>query len=72
MQLRAALGLGPAAAGWDSDQRWTLARIATLVSGQFGVSCTLRGASYLLHRATGRDEAKIAEWRSQTWAKVRG
>jgi putative transposase len=47
------------------------------------VSYTLRGTSYLLHRlgfspqvparrAAERDEAKIAGWRSQTWAKVRG
>jgi hypothetical protein len=46
------------------------------------VSYTLRGTSYLLHglgftpqvpvrRAAERDEAKIAGWRSQTWAKVR-
>jgi hypothetical protein len=25
-----------------------------------------------VRRAAERDEAKIAEWRSQTWAKVRG
>jgi transposase len=47
------------------------------------VSYTLRGASYLLHRmgfspqvpvhrAAERDEAKIAAWRAETWAKVRG
>ena len=47
-----------------------------------GVSYTLRGTSFRLHRlgyspqvpvrrAAERDEVKIAAWRSQTWAKVR-
>jgi transposase len=82
-RLSAALDAGPAAYGWDSDQRWTLARVAVLIARLFGVSYTLRGASYLLHRlgftpqvparrAAERDEDAIAEWRSQTWAKVRG
>jgi putative transposase len=54
-----------------------------LITRLFGVSYTPRGTSYLLHRlgfspqvpahrAAERDEAKIAEWRAQTWAKVRG
>jgi transposase len=49
----------------------------------FGVSCTLRGISFLLHRlgfspqvpvhrAFERDEDAVAEWRTATWAKVRG
>jgi transposase len=49
----------------------------------FHVSYTLRGVSYLLHRigftpqvpahrAAERDEAAIAAWRAETWAKVRG
>lgn len=82
-RLGAALDAGPAACGWDTDQRWTLARAAALIARLFGVSYTLRGTSYLLHRlgftpqvpahrAAERDEAKIAEWRSQTWAKTRG
>jgi transposase len=82
-QLRAALDLGPAAYGWDQDQRWTLARVTALIARLFHMPYTLRGVSYLLHRmgftsqvpvrrAAERDEAKIAEWRSQTWAKVRG
>jgi putative transposase len=82
-RLGGALDAGPAACGWDCDQRWTLARVAALISRLFGVSYTLRGTSYLLHRlgfspqvparrAAERDETKIAEWRSQTWAKVRG
>jgi transposase len=82
-RLRAALDSGPAAAGWDTDQRWTLARVTALIARLFHVPYTLRGVSYLLHRmgftpqvpvhrAAERDEAKIAAWRSQTWAKVRG
>ena len=82
-RLGAALDAGPAAFGWDQDQRWTLARVAALTARLFGVSYTLRGVSYLLHRmgftpqvparrAAERDEDAIAAWRSQTWAKVRG
>jgi transposase len=79
---RAALDLGPAAYGWREDQRWTLARITTLIGRLFHVRYTLRGTSYLLHRigfspqvpvhrAAERDEAAIAAWRAGTWAKVR-
>ena len=82
-RLRAALEAGPAVWGWAEDQRWTLARVTTLTGRLFHVRYTLRGTSYLLHRigytpqvpvhrAAERDEAKIAAWRSQTWAKVRG
>jgi transposase len=82
-QLRAALEAGPAAHGWKQDQRWTLARVEALIERLSGVSSTLRGVSFLLHRlgfspqvpahrAFERDEDAIAEWRSATWAKVRG
>jgi transposase len=82
-QLRAALEAGPAAHGWVQDQRWTLARAVSVAARLFGVSCTLRGMSFLLHRigyspqvpvhrAVERDEAAIAEWRAVTWAKARG
>ena len=49
-QLRAALEAGPAAYGWKQDQRWTLARVAALIERLSGVSYTLRGVSFLLHR----------------------
>src|SRR6266542_354820 len=63
--------------------RWTLARITLLIGRLFHIRYTLRGTSYLLHRiglspqvparrAAERDEAKIATWRTETWAKVRG
>ena len=82
-QLRTALEAGPAAYGWAEDQRWTLARAASLAARLFWVSCTLRGMSFLLHRigyspqvpvhrAVERDEAAVAEWRAVTWAKARG
>ena len=82
-ELGAALDAGPAAAGWDTGQRWTLARVAALISRRFGVCYTLRGVSCLLHRmgfspqvpvrrAAERDEDAVAAWRSVTWAKVRG
>jgi transposase len=82
-QLRAALEAGPAAYGWKQDQRWTLARVAVLIERLSGVSYTLRGVSFLLHRlgfspqvpahrAFERDEGAVAAWRSATWAKARG
>jgi len=46
-RLRAALEAGPAVYGW-TDQRWTLARITTLIRRLFHVRYTLRGTSYLL------------------------
>ncbi len=82
-RLRAALGGGPAAWGWDQDQRWTLARATTLIARLFHVRYTLRGLSYLLHRlgytpqvpihrAAERDEQAIAAWKATTWVKLRG
>lgn len=81
--LRAALQAGPDTYGWREDQRWTLARVTVLIGRLFHVRYTLRGTSYLLHRigfspqkpihrAVERNEAAIAEWRTLTWAKVRG
>jgi transposase len=82
-RLRAALDGGPAAWGWGEDQRWTLARVTTLIGRLFHVRYTLRGASYLLHRmgytpqvpihrAVERDEQAIAAWKATTWVKLRG
>ena len=81
----AAGGVGgrPCRVGLGEDQRWTLARVTTLIARLFHVRYTLRGTSYLLHRmgytpqvpvhrAAGRDETAIAAWRTETWAKVRG
>ncbi|WP_449066609.1 IS630 family transposase [Planomonospora algeriensis] len=79
-RLDAELRRGPAAHGW-SDQRWTLARIARLIGELFGVSYTLRGLDYLLHRlgwsvqvpahrAIERDEERIAAWVAQVWPRI--
>ena len=49
-RLDSELRRGPAAHGWDVDQRWTLARIVTVTERLFGVSYTLSGMSVLLRR----------------------
>src|SRR4051794_8892610 len=46
-RLRAELERGPAEHGW-ADQRWTLARIATVIARLFHLRYTLRGTAYLL------------------------
>jgi transposase len=82
-ELETVLDAGPAAWGWDEDQRWTLARIAEVVRGRFGVDYTLAGLDLLLHRigwsvqvparqAAERDEAQIARWRQEEWPVIKG
>ena len=77
-RLAQALKDGPAAHGFDEDQRWTLARVADLIARLFHTRYTLRGVSYLLHRlgfspqvpahrAVERDERAIATWRKEAW-----
>jgi transposase len=81
-RLAAELDRGPAAHGWTVDQRWTLARVATLIDRMFGVSYTLPGVAGLLHRmgysaqrpvhrAVERDEVAIATWRREVWPQVK-
>ena len=82
-RLRAALEGGPAVWGWGEDQRWTLARVTTLIARLSHVRYTLRGTSYLLHRlgyspqvpvhrAAERNEKTIALWKTTTWVKLSG
>ena len=82
-ELEALLEAGPAAFGWDEDQRWTLARVTELVRDRFGVDYTLAGMDVLLHRigwsvqvparrAAERNEAAITAWREETWPVVKG
>ncbi|MET8411790.1 winged helix-turn-helix domain-containing protein [Streptomyces sp. NPDC005195] len=79
--LQTALDAGPAASGW-SDQCWTLARIAEVVRRRCGVEYTLAGLDLLLHRigwsvqvpshkATERDEVKIAAWKDEQWPVIK-
>jgi putative transposase len=81
-ELAALLDAGPAAHGWDEDQRWTLARVTNLVRRRFGVEYTLAGMDLLLHRigwsvqvparrAAERDEVAITAWREETWPVVK-
>jgi transposase len=81
--LEAVLEAGPAAAGWDEDQCWTLARITAVIRSRYRVDYTLAGADLLLHRigwsvqvparrAAERDEERIATWRQEAWPVVKG
>jgi hypothetical protein len=74
-------GIGEqAVAGWQEDQRWTLARIAQVIRERFGVSYTPAGVWVLLHRkgwsvqvpsrqSCERDEAAIEAWRKDQWPR---
>src|SRR4051794_41310771 len=81
-RLRTELERGPAEHGW-ADQRWTRARVATLIGRLFHVRYTPRGTAYLLHRmgwswqaprhrAARRNEDASAAWRTPTWAPAGG
>src|SRR5689334_16942593 len=70
------------AQGW-ADQRWTLDRVAVLITRLFGVDYTPKGISLLLHRlgwspqvsahrAVERDEEAIATWVKETWPRIKG
>ena len=49
-ELVKVLEAGPAAFGWDADQRWTLTRVAEVVRDRFGVRYSLSGLHVLLQR----------------------
>ncbi|MFE9429321.1 winged helix-turn-helix domain-containing protein [Kitasatospora sp. NPDC006697] len=49
-KLAAYLDQGPAAHGWDEDQVWTGARVATLIGRKFHVSYSVSGATRLMRR----------------------
>jgi len=49
-ELEKVLEAGPAAFGWDADQRWTLTRVAEAVRDRFGVRYSLSGLHVLLQR----------------------
>ena len=72
---------GPLVHGW-ADQRWTLARIKTLIGRLFHVSYTVEGTWRLLkrhgwswqqptRRAIERDDDAVEVWKKETWPRVR-
>lgn len=82
-KLAAMLEQGPAAHGWDQDQVWTGARVATLIGRTFHISYSVSGATRLMrrlgftpqipaHRAAERDEVAVAAWKENTWPEVKG
>jgi transposase len=79
-QLEAELTKGAAAHGWQ-DQRWTLARITTLIGRRFHMSFTIQGVRKMLRRhgwscqvpvrrAIERDDAAVEGWVKETWPRV--
>jgi putative transposase len=81
-RLKQRLELGPAAAGYGEDQRWTLARVVALIATMFhlrvGITTAwqaMRRLGYTpqlpIHRAIERDEAAIAHWRRYQWPAVK-
>ncbi|MBD0674300.1 winged helix-turn-helix domain-containing protein [Streptomyces sp. CBMA156] len=81
VRLERELERGPLAHGWD-DQRWTLARVKTLIGRLFHVSYTVEGTWVLLkrhgwswqqpaHRAIERDDAAVELWKKETWPRAK-
>ncbi|MEV4940615.1 winged helix-turn-helix domain-containing protein [Streptomyces zaomyceticus] len=80
-RLEGELERGPLVHGW-ADQRWTLARIKTLIGRLFHVSYTVKGTWLLLkrhgwswqqpaRRAIERDDVAVEVWKKETWPRVR-
>jgi transposase len=81
-RLEQELRRGPAAHGWDVDQRWTLARIVTMTWRLFHVGYTPAGMSVLLRRngwtvqvprrrAVERDDDAVETWTKEVWPQVK-
>ncbi|MET8422312.1 winged helix-turn-helix domain-containing protein, partial [Streptomyces sp. NPDC005098] len=67
--------------GW-ADQRWTLARVKTLIGRLFHVSYTVEGTWRLLkrhgwswqqpaRRAIERDDGAVELWKKEVWPQVK-
>ncbi|MFB7668219.1 winged helix-turn-helix domain-containing protein [Kitasatospora sp. NPDC056138] len=80
-RLERELERGPLAHGW-ADQRWTLARVKTLIGRLFHVSYTVEGTWRLLRRhgwswqqparrAIERDDDAVELWKREVWPRVR-
>ena len=81
-RLKTRLELGPAAAGYDEDQRWTLVRVVALIATMFhlrvGITTAwqaMRRLGYTAQmpafRAIERDEQAIARWRRYQWPALK-
>ncbi|KJY19804.1 transposase, partial [Streptomyces sp. NRRL S-444] len=79
--LEEELGKGPAAHGFD-DQRWTLARVWTVIRRRFGLSLSVATVWRLLkrhgwswqapaRRALERDEHAVELWKKEVWPGVK-
>jgi putative transposase len=80
-RLATELEKGPAAHGWVEDQRWTLARVATLIARRFHVRFSPAQTWRIPHqmgftvqlpqrRAAERDEDAVATWIRETRPRV--
>ncbi|MEU0040626.1 winged helix-turn-helix domain-containing protein [Streptomyces sp. NPDC006333] len=79
-RLERELQRGPLAHGW-ADQRWTLARIKTVIGRLLQVSYTVEGTWRLkrhgwsrqqpTRRAIERDDDAVEVWKKETWPRVR-
>lgn len=80
-KLERELERGPLVHGWV-DQRWTLARVKTLIGWLFHVSYTVEGTWRRLkrhgwswqqpaRRAIERDDAAVDLWKKEVWPRVR-
>ncbi|NED81229.1 transposase [Streptomyces sp. SID11233] len=80
-RLERELERGPLAHGW-ADQRWTLARVKTVIGRLFHVSYTVEGTWRLLRRygwswqqptrrAIERDDDAVELWKREVWPRVR-
>ncbi|MDA5286550.1 winged helix-turn-helix domain-containing protein [Streptomyces sp. Isolate_45] len=73
---------GPSAHGFE-DERWTLARVQTLIRGRLRVSLSVATVWRLLkrhgwswqapaRRALERDEQAVELWKKEVWPQVKG
>jgi transposase len=80
-RLERELERGPLAHGW-ADQRWTLARVKTLIGRLFHVSYPVEGTRQLLkrhgwswqqpaRRAIERDDEAVELWKKEVWPQVK-
>ncbi|MFE4304930.1 winged helix-turn-helix domain-containing protein [Streptomyces sp. NPDC056517] len=79
--LEEELGKGPAAHGFE-DQRWTLARVQTVISRRFRLNLSIATVWRLLkrhgwswrapaRRALERDERAVELWKQEVWPRVK-